>query len=176
MSEILDVHGVPIDPVWAAEFRGFFLGEGSLQIQQYQRSKQHSKARGKVYDIGFRGLRPVANITQRRDNRATLEAIAARLGGHVTNGNAHKMVSGSNGKTYTSAPMVAWRLVNKEGMQRVIALLKGGSLPHTKLAEIDVIERYLAVAPPPGYKYSEAARAEAWALFEEIKRVREYHE
>lgn len=176
MNAILDVHGVPIDPVWAAEFRGFFLGEGSLQIQQYQRSKYHSKSRGKVYDVEFHGLRPVANITQRQDNRAALEAIAARLGGHVTNGNRYLMVSGGNGKTYQSQPRVVWTIVNKPGVQRVLDLLKGGFLPHTKLREIELMERYLTVAPAAGQKYTEEGRAEAWRLHEQLKRIRDYHE
>jgi len=173
MSEILDIHGVLISDVWAAEFRGFFLGEGSLQIHRTHLSKQYG--RGKVYEREFNGFRPIAAVTQRSDNRPVLDAMCIRLGGNVSNHNRFNMVSGGNGKTYLNHSQAMWKVVATDDVRRILELLKGGWLPHTKLREIEIMERYLDIRPRTGHKMKPETREEIERLFWQIREVREYH-
>lgn len=173
MSTITDIHGEPIDPVWAAEFRGFFLGEGSLEIGQITHNTSTAKG-DKVYRYSKVQLRPRARLIQRDDNRAILEAVQARLGGNITKHGRHYTVSPVNGMTYTSNPTIAWYVMSTNGVQRVLDLLKGGVLPHGKLREIAVLEEYLALRPQPGHKMSDATRARLFELKSELEALRKY--
>jgi hypothetical protein len=68
LDSIKDVNGLPIDPEYAAEFRGFFWGEGMLTMQKW--SKRRSFA---VY----------CRITLRDDDRLVLYKLQGRLGGTI---------------------------------------------------------------------------------------------
>ncbi len=173
MTTITDIHGEPIDPVWAAEFRGFFLGEGSLEIGQITHN-QTVKRDDKMYRYTNVELRPRARLIQRDDNRAILDAVQARLGGNITKHGRHHTVSPVNGMTYSSNPTVAWYVMSKEGVQRVLDLLKGGVLPHGKLREVALLEEFLAIRPRPGHKLTDAVRARSWELKAEIEALRKY--
>lgn len=173
MSTILDIHGEPIEPVWAAEFRGFFLGEGSLEIGQINHSVTTRRG-DKVYQYQAKQLRPRARLIQRDDNRAILEAVQARLGGNITKHGRHYTVSPVNGMTYSSNPTIAWYVMSTESVQRVLDLLKGGVLPHSKLREVALLEEFLAIRPRPGHKLTDTVRARSWELKAEIEALRKY--
>lgn len=64
------------DPVWRAEFRGFFLGEGWLGIQRFRGRKNGKTASSWTY-------RPEMNITQSVNNRAVVDHFREVLGGFV---------------------------------------------------------------------------------------------
>lgn len=166
---ILDIHGNPIDPLWAAEFRGFFFGEGSLEIGTVNHTYT---SKGHTYT--HMQLRPRARIIQRDDSSAILEAIHAKLGGSVTRHGSKKMISPVNGKGYISRPTMSWHVMSGEGVQRVLDLLKGGMLPHQKLHEITYLEAYLALRPRPGQKYTPEQFQRALDLKEALAQCRVY--
>src|SRR5205809_640337 len=62
-STILDNVGEPIDPMWAATFRGFFWGEGSMYINRYDRKNHGPQYSYNVY----------CRIQLRDDDRLILE-------------------------------------------------------------------------------------------------------
>lgn len=65
---IYDIHGEEISPEWAAEFRGFFWGEGSL-----------TSVRGPARATPS----PIVSIGLRADDQAVLEQFKQRLGGRI---------------------------------------------------------------------------------------------
>lgn len=165
MQTILDVNDRPISPLWAAEFRGFFLGEGNLEIGQYSRIVNGERKKF---------LRPRARLIQRDDCQEILWNIQKVLGGHVTGHKAQRLVSGGNGKTYTNRPQTVWQTVSADGVQRVLLLLDNGVFPHKKLAEINVVQRYLNLAHSSGHKYTDEQKEELWALKAELENLRKY--
>lgn len=84
LDPILDVNGEVIDAIWAAEFRGFFWGEGSLGVYLHQ---PHKIAHPDRLYVGY-SYSVIASITARTDELDALRAIQSRLGGtlHVRKG------------------------------------------------------------------------------------------
>ena len=78
-APILDINGEPIDPVWAAEFRGFFWGEGTIRVQAGRplaEKMPHVKWVGYSHSIA-------ASIGLRSDDEPLLLEFQRRLGGNV---------------------------------------------------------------------------------------------
>ncbi|MFA6135632.1 MAG: hypothetical protein WC869_16610 [Phycisphaerae bacterium] len=174
---VTDIHGLPIEPLWAAEFRGFFLGEGSLEIGLIRHTQLWKGRKGRpatpvahIYDE----LRPRARLIQRDDSRAILDAVKARLGGNITAHNARVFTSGGNGKVYENKPTISWYVMNSEGIQRVLDLLKGGCFPHTKLREVAILEEFLRLRPKAGHYWLPEHRARCLELMAAMRKVREY--
>jgi hypothetical protein len=64
------------DPIWRAEFRGLFLGEGWLGIIRFRGRRNGKSASNWTY-------RPEMNITQNWENRNLVDHIRDVLGGFV---------------------------------------------------------------------------------------------
>jgi hypothetical protein len=73
------------DPIWRAEFRGLFWGEGWLGIDMYK-NRRH----GKMYVAH----RPSFQIAQAEDNKAMVYHVQEVLGGSIYE---RKALYGSNG-------------------------------------------------------------------------------
>lgn len=156
---MLDQNGTPIDPLWAAEFCGFFLADGSIEIGRFTRG-------GKLY------YRPRARILQRADSADFLYGIADVLGGHVHNHGRHMMVSAGNGKTYESHPVLAWLVQSTDGVQRVIDILKTSRLNHKKVQSALIVERYLQLRPKKGQYWRGVNKEAVEGLISELVQSR----
>ena len=168
MNQILDVHGSPISPEWAAEFRGFFWGDGSIEINTLHRTRPDGTR--------WTGFRPRLRIGQRADNRAILDAIQARLGGNVWQYKGHTMVSAANGRTYQSHPAFFYDITGTALVTRALALLNNGLLPHSKQRQIAIMQEYMAMRPRPGGKYKPGDVEKVAALKQELIDIRKYRE
>lgn len=156
----LDVNGEPLDPFWAAEFRGYFFGDGYLGIVR----------NGKDRRTGLPMNTARAQITTRDDDAAMLHDISAKLGGKVS------LAAASGDRKHH--PVAIWRTRNMVDVARVCDALDGGLMPSKKRAEIAVVRRYLAIRIPPGPRTAdfnvEALRAEREACIAEIQRLHAY--
>lgn len=126
-----DAHGEELDPVWMAEFRGFFFGEGYLGITT------NGRGRGKVYHIAR------AAITLRDDDEPVLREIQKRLGGLLHRERCGR-VSHVDGTPHQTKPFVVWRVTSKSDVARVCDILDAGHLPSKKRREIAVMRAFLA--------------------------------
>jgi hypothetical protein len=115
-----------IDPLWAAEFAGFFWGEGTVLLQ-------------KAY--GRRGLpTPLISIHLREDERPVLEDIQSHLGGVIV---PHK--TGKPGRDgYVSKPQLYWNVAGHRKVEEVLRLLKSVTgLPARKRQDVDILLGYI---------------------------------
>jgi hypothetical protein len=108
-SIILDIQGKPIDTEWAAEFRGFFWGEGSLWIQ------------GKAGTYAVR-----AAISLRSDDKEVLIEFQRRLGGRI-------FIQPLLGEKLAAR----WQVSKKEDVARIASLLET-KLPFKKAREVPI--------------------------------------
>lgn len=107
-----------INPIWAAEFRGFFFGDGYLGITR--NGIRHGRA---AYTAR-------AQITLRGDDREVLLDIQAHLGGMIYDYQ-------KEGKTF-----VVWRTRSSGDLGRVLNCLEGGILPAKKRFEIPIVRQF----------------------------------
>lgn len=152
----LDITGNHLDPIWAAEFRGYFFGDGYLGIVRNGTGRgAHSTAR--------------AQITTRDDDVEMLYDISSKLGGKVTlAGNKNRICN----------PVAIWRTRNMKDVERVCDILEDGLMPSKKRAEIIVVRKYLSIHIPRGPRVSylnyDALYAEKEACIVEIQRLHSY--
>lgn len=106
---ILDINGVPFDPIWTAEFRGFFWGEGTIGI--YRNNPKQKKWRGTVYASAGIGLRT--------DDEPVLIEFQNRIGGTLLR---------EKYKKYPNRTVSRWRTANIQSCKLISNLLKGGSV------------------------------------------------
>jgi hypothetical protein len=111
-----------IDPRWAAEFAGFFAGDGCLVL---------AKDKGKL-------PRPIATIHLRADDRAVLDDIAEHLGSTV---NAY--VPGVTKAGYQAKPQVKWELVGWARVEPVVRLLLRASFPSLRLTQAPLMRQFI---------------------------------
>lgn len=157
---LIDIKGTPIDPIWAAEFRGFFFGDGFLGIVR----------NGKSRWTGEISMTARAQITLRDDDSDILLAIHARIGGAITR----------EGSKLNKRPTMIWRTRSRSEVERVCDLLEGAALPSKKLAEVAVMRRFLAIKVPPsrrciGVDYA-GMLATRLGLMAEMQRLHAYRD
>ena len=113
-----------IDSIWAAEFRGFFYGDGSVSLSK-------SKRKGSYL------YRPRLGIVLRLDSLPVLKDIQSHVGGGVD-----EHVKGyTNNFGYKSNPTARWRTNSYSNIFAIIRdiLLPGALLPATKRVEIETM-------------------------------------
>ncbi len=113
-----------VNPIWAAEFRGFFYADGSVSL---------SKSRRKDYFI----YRPRLGIVLRLDSLPVLKNIQSYIDGGVD-----EYVKGYiNSFGYKSNPTARWRTNNYSNIFAIIRdiLLPGAVLPATKRVQIETM-------------------------------------
>lgn len=123
-SKMYDEPVIPIecDPVWAAEFRGLFYGEGTAYVARRKWKK------GFLYT-------PSLAVSARLDNLAMLEDIQAHLGGKVQK----YQPTVNNG--YVSKPQCRWYVVGYAPIRAIIEStnLHRGVTVATKVQEVAVL-------------------------------------
>ena len=168
MKTVVDVHGEPIDAEWAAEFRGFFWGDGSIEINRFSRKQSNGKR--------WQGLRPRLRLAQRADGVDILLAIQQKLGGRVYQYKGHKIVSGGNGRVYHSSPACYWEVTSKALSQRVLDILAGAKLPHSKRQQAAVLQEFLDARGGSGHKIGPEGYRAGLELKERLSALREFHD
>lgn len=151
-SAILDVTGQPIDPIWAAEFRGFFWGEGCLGVAIIR---------------GMYRIQAVINL--RMDDADTLRAFQARLGGSLS-------LTHNISQRHTRL-----NIAHLEDCKRVARLLAGGSaIPFTKKRQLalwtEMLDIKTAAGGRPGSRYTPEQHARMRVLVDTIQALRRWSE
>lgn len=135
------------DPVWRAEFRGLFLGEGWLGIIRFRGRRNGKSASSWTY-------RPEMNITQNWENRALVEHFKDVLGGFVYERSPY--VHGSD--KVRRGPYFTWmsrsNLVSRRGWN---CLAEGYFPPLDKKADalaafgafLDILDEFGGLTKPP---------------------------
>lgn len=116
MNIIFDRNNVAFDPLWVAEFRGFFAGEGSISIQII-----HKK--GNSYAL----FRPRCRISLRLDDHQVLREFNERIGGSLFYTNKQSSV-GQPTLTWDASSLCHARIIRN--------LLQGSILPCKKFLEV----------------------------------------
>lgn len=158
-----------VSAIWAAEFRGFFCGEGYLGITTNGKSRGRSRGRSS-YNYTAR-----AQITQRLDDLPVLNEIQKRIGGIVYVEGRGRRTLGKKGERYTSNPYAVWRTRSMREVRAVCALLVGGVLPFRKRAQVRTIIDFLGTRMKPGPK-GVAEHARVISLRENLhKKIKKMH-
>lgn len=111
---VLDQHGIPIDEIWAAEFRGFFWGEGCISVGYIPKKN--------IYRVS-------AKISLRSDDRPLLEEFHRRIGGSLWD---------SRTQSSSGFPSTMWDATSQKSLKIVAELLSGGILPAKKAQQLDL--------------------------------------
>lgn len=119
-----------IDPLWRAEFRGFFWGEGWLGIDMYQ-----NRRNGRMYTAH----RPNMQIAQANSNAAVICHIQDVLGGTV-----YVRKSGYNSQGARDLPIHTW-MTRTNGACRLVheILSEGQFFPDKKFAKVEAFGHFL---------------------------------
>ncbi len=153
-THVLDVQGVEISPIWQAEFRGFFWGEGTIAINH---------ARGRF------SFANVASIGLRSDDAPILLEFQRRLGGCVR---IEKYRDG------TAKTITRWVVGVAKDCQRVGEVLAGGDsgLPFLKKRQLDIWRTAVSikVGGYSGTRYSERERDYLVFAAAELQRLRKW--
>lgn len=139
-----------ITPEWAAMFRGFFLGEGTVSL------RHANGGRGKPTT----GV--VLSVPQRADNLEFMQDIRRRLGGNLV---LCDYPSDRN-------PMCRWSISGLENCLVVLSLLKDPDCKHSKMREIYLAIEFIEWRLSRPHKLSEGDRAIAGKFSERIRDMR----
>lgn len=161
---MLDAQGREFDPIWMAEFRGFFWGEGCLSFQFVHRK-----------DYPFPVYRLHAKASLREDDSALLYDVYEKMGGTIW----HRNKTYQNQRFgHTTNPAVIWDATGHESLCRVAYVLDGGLLPAKKRLELSVwkeaLEIHLSHARGGGYrpKYTPEDRQRIEFLAQELHNLK----
>jgi len=152
------------DPIWLAEFRGFFYGEGYLSIVSWGREKR----------LGCNKLTGRANITQRSDDAAILYDIRSKLGGFIYQERHPCKLQGANGKEYVSKPVHIWRLTKVADLRLLCDILEAGVLPARKKEQVVVMREFLKTVLPPGHRVPLEVYQRRMELANQMKALHHY--
>lgn len=169
-SEILDIHGEPIDPIWAAEFRGFFWGEGTIAILCGRPDANRPTKSGKPRQMAHYSIAITASIGLRSDDAALLYELQRRLGGQITLENYRD----GSGKTVTR-----WKVGVAADNLRVARLLESPTgLPFNKAKQLTLwrkaVEAKLRAGGTPGSRYVQEDRDFIVYAAQELVRMRKW--
>lgn len=120
-----DISYTDIDPIWAAEFRGFFYGDGAALL-----------SRQPIKDTNRAVYRPKLMISLRADNYSLLEDVQAHLGGSLD------QVRGlTNSWGYQCNPTVRWYTCSYPNIFAILrdVLLPDARLPAKKRVQLEVL-------------------------------------
>jgi hypothetical protein len=121
-QELINYSGV--SPLWFAEFRGFFWGEGCIYMRA-NRIKNNSGNLNKRKKIT-----PVIEITQRVDNRAIIEDVQAHLGGILHT----RAASGNRGAN------ISWQTVGWTRVHSLVPYLLDAQMPSVKQQQLHIMK------------------------------------
>ena len=153
------------DPLWLAEFRGFFWGEGNFMIDLVERQ---------IGNYLAWTARVRVRVVQRDDEAQVLESIQSVLGGHLYGHKRYKIVSAGNGREYVNHRQITWQLQDKDTIEKVLDWLDGGLLPHSKRLQIAVMREAIAVMRARRYSYTDAQKLALRDLKSRLESLRKY--
>lgn len=163
---MLDIHDQLIDPIWAAEFRGFFCGEGYLGISSWGYDPKND----------CRKLRPRIQITSRSDESAVLYEFQSRFGGIVYQEHDGRISKGNYGEVYNSKPYTVWRVVKADQLRLILDVLENGVIPFRKREQIQVLREFLTTITHVGQKNTPEIHQKRNRLHQQIKELHKYSE
>ena len=118
------------DPLWRAEFRGFFWGEGWLGIDMYK-NRRH----GRMYVAH----RPNVQLAQANSNREMVEHLRDVLGGTV-----YERKSAYNSQGARDLPIWTWVTRTNATARHVHQILSEGKFfPDKKLVKLEAFGQFL---------------------------------
>ncbi len=164
-----------IDPKWVAEFAGFFWGEGNFMIDQLNKkfNSRRKLADGSIADYGEKTcfqVRVRARLIQRQDNRAVLEDIQSKLGGHITTFNAARTYA-----DHVIQPTISWQIQHVDQVSELLDLLDlHSSFRAKKRLEIPIVREAVTIMKNRVYAYSQSDRDRITELRNLLKSMREY--
>jgi hypothetical protein len=138
------------DEIWIAEFRGFFWGEGCLDLTPFNRKGGN-----------FTSYTPRIRIGVNRVDTPVLEEIQGVFGGSIF------FQSRNDSAT--------WQLTGKDKVGIALGCLRGGRVQAAKSAQVEVLQRALDLIPARGKNYTPEVREELMrckAELEQLKRER----
>jgi hypothetical protein len=141
------ISGVDTDLEWLAEFRGFFWGEGCLDISFFNRKGNSHPS-----------YCPRARIGLNAVDLPLLEEIRSVFGG-----NLHYRAA-TNSWT--------WQLTGKNKLLRLIECLTGARTSAHKAKQVAVFREVLALVPGRGNTYTPETRSAMEACKVEIERLK----
>lgn len=154
-----------IDPIWAAEFRGLFWGEGNFMIDIMNRGKPRPTL---VFSARCR-----CRVIARDDNRPMLEDFQRVLGGHIY---THKSFKSHwiEGKVYTHNRNFVWQVQSVDGVEQVIDILENGLIPALKAREIPVMREAITIMRSRRYRYTDDQRQQLRDVQQRLFALRQY--
>ncbi len=142
-------NGKELNPLWVAEFRGFFYADGYIGI-----TTNGSSRNGK-----HKAFSACVQITLTRADEAVLLDAQEKLGGTIWY-EGRGRVSFYRGVKINTKPYCAWRIRSRADIERVLTILEDGILPSKKKKEIPVLREFLSTVRNIGSKFSSAAERE----------------
>lgn len=133
-----------IKPEFAAEVRGFFFGEGHIDLVKYGKTT--------------RAVSPRVRIALREDDKAILLCLREYFGGSLT---------------YRAATRSwCWQLTGKNAVLDFATILNGGQLPSKKKAEASLLIEACHLIPQRGEHHTDASVKRLLAIRDELKAIR----
>jgi hypothetical protein len=134
----------------AAEIRGFFYGEGHLDL-----TRQGSTTKT---------VSPRARVSLRDDDRAVVEWLQFWLGGSI-----------SYSCPRLGERAACWQLTGRENVSRLLDVLESGSLPSKKRQEVALLREAMRVRASERQSHvSPQVVARLHEIRDELKRVRRF--
>lgn len=150
----------PLAPMWAAEFRGLFFGEGCAMINLSSgKTKKH--------------FQPMLRITLRADDFAVLEDIRERLGGGLADRDYSTQPSAPEGAN----PGKEWYVVGWGRCRAVIEAtgLAMAYLPCKKAQDIAILYEAILARYQMPHLLGPENRATLMAYRERLQQVKKFH-
>lgn len=142
-----------ISPLWFAEFRGFFFGEGCVYIKA-------NFTRNICGNMNSRKkLVPVIEISLRQDDRSVLEDIYNHLGGQLSDKKAHGATSAAT----------SWKLVGWSRVYSVLFYLMNAEFRSRKLFQLNLMKRICELRFTMSHNLSEEEYGQIHALYLELR-------
>lgn len=139
-----------VDPLWLAEFRGLFYGEGTAMIIRNNSS-----------------YAPCIAIRLRDDDADMITQIHHKIGGRLLKSNRSR-VNEKHGD------QLEWRVTDMNRCRLICETLLTGLLPAKKKRDIELVRDFCDWRSGTSYYFTEDERQEAERRFLEIREVRKY--
>jgi len=145
------------------EFVGFFFGDGSATLLQYNRKTRY---KGKVKDYLL--TRVQLAIVQRADNLPLLKKIQKRYGGSIykRNVNKHNMAG--------TKPAFQWIMTNFVKVKKLTDILLQAEFPYRNIDAVKLVNEYCIWRSKQGTKLNGAKFPKEWK--ERLKKSHKYQE
>ena len=148
-----------IPPDWRLEFRGFFMGEGCVQLLRYPRKK-----------LNVWSYRPQLGIRLRADERPLINQILEYLGGLTT-----EVAKRTTKQGYTSNPSIFWYVSGWKRCRPIVEqVLLGSVLEAHKRLDLDLLHQAILYRFTLGNRLGQEGRDKMEEFREAIMNVRKY--